>query len=50
LESLRIGSFELHGVEALVGDMRLLGLNALRQFRLTLDLPRGEITLEAISQ
>ena len=50
LESLRIGAFEVHGVEALVGDMRLLGLNALRQFRITLDLPRGEIILETTGQ
>jgi len=47
LESLTIGSFEIRGVEALVGDLRLLGLNVLQRFRVTLDLPRGEIILES---
>jgi len=47
LESVRIGSVELKEVEALVGDLRLLGLNALRQLRLTVDLPNGEVVLEA---
>ncbi len=47
LESVTIGSFEIQGVEALVGDLRLLGLNVLQRFRVTLDLPRGEIVLES---
>ena len=46
LESVRIGSVELKEVEALVGDLRLLGLNALRQLRVTVDLPNGEVVLE----
>jgi len=47
LDSVRIGSVELKEVEALVGDLRLLGLNALRQLRVTVDLPNGEVVLEA---
>lgn len=47
LESVRIGSVELKGVEALVGDLRLVGLNALSRLRLTVDLPNGEVVLEA---
>ena len=46
LDSLKIGSFELQDLEALVGDVRLLGLNVLEQFRITLDLQRGELILE----
>ncbi len=47
LDSIRIGSVELRDVEALVGDLRLLGLNALRHLRVTVDLPNGEVVLEA---
>ncbi len=47
LDSIRIGSVELREVEALVGDLRLLGLNALRQLKVTVDLPNGEVVLEA---
>lgn len=47
LDSVRIGSVEIRNVEALVGDLRLLGLNALRGVRLIVDLPRGEVVLEA---
>lgn len=47
LDSIRIGSVELTEVEALVGDLRLLGLNALRQLKVTVDLPNGEVVLEA---
>lgn len=47
LDSIRIGSVELKEVEALVGDLRLLGLNVLRQLRVTVDLPNGEVLLEA---
>jgi clan AA aspartic protease (TIGR02281 family) len=46
LDSLKIGSFEIRDLEALVGDVRLLGLNALERFRITLDLKRGELILE----
>jgi clan AA aspartic protease (TIGR02281 family) len=46
LDSLKIGSLEMRRVEAVVGDMRLLGLNVLERFLVTLDLPRGELTLE----
>lgn len=47
LDSIRIGSVELKEVEALVGDLRLLGLNALRQLKVIVDLPNGEVVLEA---
>jgi len=50
LDSVTIGSVEIRNVEALVGDLRLLGLNALRGLRLTVDLPKGEVLLEASSQ
>lgn len=50
LDSVRIGSVELQHVEALVGDLRLLGLNALGKLRLTVDLPNGEVVLEAERQ
>lgn len=46
LDALRIGSLEVRRVEALVGDLRLLGLNVLQRFRVTVDLPRGEIMIE----
>jgi clan AA aspartic protease (TIGR02281 family) len=46
LNSLRIGSFEIRDMEALVGDVRLLGLNVLEQFRMTMDLQRGVLILE----
>ncbi len=47
LDSVRIGSLEIDKVEALVGDVPLLGLNALQRFRLTLDIAQGEIILES---
>ena len=46
VESLRIGSFVVNDVDFLVGDVRLLGLNVLKKFRVTLDMSRGEFVLE----
>ena len=46
VESLLIGSFEVNDVDFLVGDVRLLGLNVLKKFRVTLDMSRGEFVLE----
>jgi clan AA aspartic protease (TIGR02281 family) len=47
LDSITIGTLQIRQVEALVGDLRLLGLNVLQHFRVTLDLPNGEVVLEA---
>lgn len=47
LESMVIGSVEIKKIEAIVGDLRLIGLNALKRLKLTIDLPRGEVLLES---
>jgi len=46
IRSIRVGSLEVKDLEVLVGEVRLLGLNFLRQFHMMIDSSRGQIILE----
>jgi clan AA aspartic protease (TIGR02281 family) len=46
LDTMEIGSLEVRGVKALIGDLRLLGLNVLKRFRVIIDFPQNRITLQ----
>jgi clan AA aspartic protease (TIGR02281 family) len=45
LESIRIGSAEVKNIPVVIGNVRLLGLSFLNNFRVVIDLERGKMTL-----
>ena len=46
LSSLAVGGAEVHDLEVVIGKMRLLGMDFLREFHLTVDAVGGQLVLE----
>jgi len=46
LPSLAVGGAEVNNLEVVIGKMRLLGMDFLREFHLTVDAGRGQLILE----
>jgi len=46
LPSLAVGGAEVHNLEVVIGKMRLLGMDFLREFHLTVDAGGGQLVLE----
>lgn len=46
LSSLAVGGAEVRSLEVVIGKMRLLGMDFLREFHLTIDSGRGQLVLE----
>jgi len=46
LPSLAVGGAEVHNLEVVIGKMRLLGMDFLREFHVTVDAGSGQLVLE----
>ena len=46
LPSLAVGGAEVNNIEVVIGKMRLLGMDFLREFYMTVDAGRGQLVLE----